>query len=126
MRAIRGAITVDKNTRKDILEASSELLKKIIELNKLEKEELISILFTATRDLDAVYPAVAAREMGLDRVPLLCFQEMDVKGSLARCIRVLVFIDKKSPLEEVKHVYLMEAVSLRPDLYINNEKERRE
>lgn len=126
MRAIRGAITVEKNTREDILEASGELLKEIIELNEIETEELVSILFTATTDLDAVYPAVAAREMGLDWVPLLCFQEMEVQGSLARCIRVLVFIDRKSPQEEIKHVYLREAVKLRPDLYINNEKERRE
>lgn len=126
MRAIRGAITVKNNTKEDILAASVELLKKIIELNNIQKEEMVSIIFTATTDLDAVYPAVAAREIGLDMVPLLCFQEMKVKDSLPRCIRVMFFIDRKSPLGEIKHVYLREAVSLRPDLNIIYEKERRE
>ncbi|HHU93033.1 MAG TPA: chorismate mutase [Halanaerobiaceae bacterium] len=126
MRAIRGAITVSKNTKEEILAASTELLEEILDANKIKNEELVSIIFTATTDLDAVYPAVAAREMGLDKVPLLCFQEMKVEGALEKCLRVMVFIDRKAPLEEIKHVYLREAVRLRPDLYINNEKERRE
>lgn len=116
MRAIRGAITVKRNTEEEILEASKELLRKIIELNKIKKEEIVSILFTATDDLDSVYPAVSARDMGLDRIPLLCFQEMKVKDSLRMCIRIMFYIDRDSSLEEIKHVYLKEAASLRPDL----------
>ncbi|MFY9394482.1 MAG: chorismate mutase, partial [Halanaerobiales bacterium] len=110
MRAIRGAITVSKNTKEEILAASTELLEEILDANKIKNEELVSIIFTATTDLDAVYPAVAAREMGLDKVPLLCFQEMKVEGALEKCLRVMVFIDRKAPLEEIKHVYLREAV----------------
>lgn len=75
MRAIRGAITVSKNTKEEILAASTELLEEILDANKIKNEELVSIIFTATTDLDAVYPAVAAREMGLDKVLFFAFRK---------------------------------------------------
>ncbi|MBM7581337.1 chorismate mutase [Caldicoprobacter guelmensis] len=115
VRAIRGAITVEENTRLEILNKTKKLLSTIIEKNDLCYEDIISIIFTATRDIDAVYPAVAAREMGLTQVPLLCCQEMYVEGSLGKCIRVLIHVqwaDDRVP----QHVYLEKAVNLRPDI----------
>ncbi len=116
MRAIRGAISVDKNSRRDILDATKELLEQIILLNKIEIEEFVSITFTATDDLDSVYPAVVAREIGLDKVPLLCFQEMNVKNSLRKCIRIMIYINRDCSLKDISHVYLKKAAYLRPDL----------
>jgi chorismate mutase len=115
IQAIRGAITVEGNTYDQILSKTKELLTAIIEKNNLCFEEVISIIFTATKDLDAVYPAVAARELGMTDIPLLCCQEMHVEGSLGKCIRVLVhayWSEGKTP----KHVYLENAVTLRPDI----------
>lgn len=116
MRAIRGAITVSENSKQAILEATEELLNTIIRANHLTDEEIISIIFTATYDLDKVYPALAARQLGLHLVPLLCFQEMKVINSLKKCIRVMVYIDRDCGFEEINHVYLRDAVILRPDL----------
>jgi chorismate mutase len=116
MRAIRGAITVSENSKQAILEATEELLNTIIRANHLTDEEIISIIFTATDDLDKVYPALAARQLGLHLVPLLCFQEMKVINSLKKCIRVMVYIDRDCGFEEINHVYLRDAVILRPDL----------
>jgi chorismate mutase len=96
------------------------LLKKIITRNDLTVEnitrDLVSVIFTATRDLDAVYPAVAAREMGWTNVPLLCMQEMGVGDSLERCIRVLIQWNTERKQSEMQHIYMGEAQSLRPDL----------
>lgn len=116
MRAIRGAISVDKNNRKDILQETKKLLKRIILENQIQTEEIVSIIFTATSDLDSVYPAVAAREIGLDKIPLLCFQEMEVKNSLRKCIRIMIYVNRDCSLEEVNHIYLNKAAYLRPDL----------
>src|SRR5690554_4964994 len=116
MKAIRGAITVSKNSKKDICESSKKLLTTIIEKNKLKPEEIISIIFTATTDLDKAYPAAAARELGIKLIPLLCFQEMYVVDSLNKCIRILLYVDRNCKHEDIKHVYLREAVALRPDL----------
>ncbi|MFP4015610.1 MAG: chorismate mutase [Halanaerobiales bacterium] len=116
MRAIRGAISVEKNNRTEILQSTKELLEYIIKENAISTEEMVSITFTATDDLDSVYPAVAARELGLDKVPLLCFQEMRVKNSLRKCIRVMLYVSRNCPLDEIKHVYLKKAAYLRPDL----------
>ncbi|QTL98223.1 chorismate mutase [Iocasia frigidifontis] len=116
MRGIRGAISVEKNTRTAILENTSLLLKEMIANNKLSENDIISIFFTATDDLDEVYPAVAARQLGFADIPLLCYQEMKVKDSLEKCIRVLMFVDFDCALQEVKHVYLKKAKKLRPDL----------
>ncbi|HLV10754.1 MAG TPA: chorismate mutase [Halanaerobiales bacterium] len=116
MKAIRGAITVPKNTKKAIYESSKKLLSTIIKDNKLKQEEIISIIFTATTDLDKAYPATAARELGIKLIPLLCFQEMYVVDSLKKCIRILLYVDRNCKHKDIKHVYLREAITLRPDL----------
>ena len=115
--SIRGAITVQKNTREAILEATQMMLEAIINENALEIEHIVQIHFSATKDLDAVYPAVAARAMGITSAALMCFQEMYVVGSLEKCIRVDVLVEQDGlTRENVKHQYLKEAQRLRPDL----------
>lgn len=116
VRGVRGAITVAENTKEEILQASRELLEEIIQRNGLAPDDIISVLFTATNDLDAAYPAVAAREMGWTGIPLLCAAEMHVAGSLRRCIRVLIQVETRLARDEVRHVYLREARVLRPDI----------
>jgi len=116
MRAIRGAITVDENTEKEILEAAGLLFKEIVEKNHLSEEEIVSIIFSVTPDLDAVYPARAIREMGYKNIPLFDVAEMYVKGSLSKVIRVLIFVNRDTPLDNMVHVYLRDAKKLRPDL----------
>jgi chorismate mutase len=115
-RGIRGAISVRANSPDAIIAATRELLEQIVAANDLRVEDLASAIFTATPDLDAAYPARAAREMGWMEVPLLCMQEMNVAGSLPRCVRVLVLWNTDKPPEQVRHVYLGEARTLRPDL----------
>ncbi len=116
VRAIRGAITVPENTREAILEGTRELLVEIIKRNSVEIEDLISIIFTATNDLNAAFPAVAARELGITDVSLMCTNEIDVPGSLRQCIRVLVHFNTVKANSEINHVYLKGATVLRPDL----------
>jgi chorismate mutase len=113
--ALRGATTVERNEAQAILDATGELTRTIMERNGLSPDDLVSCIFTATEDLDAEFPAVAARRLGLERVPLLCAREMPVPGSLPRVIRVLIhyYGDEAS---EPKHVYLGEASTLREDL----------
>jgi chorismate mutase len=115
-RALRGAITVDNNTREDILEGTTLLLKEIIERNNLKTDDMISVIFTATPDLNAVFPAVAARELGITNVSLLDMQELSVPGSLQKCIRILLHFNTDKKNNELKHVYLRGAAVLRPDL----------
>jgi chorismate mutase len=113
---IRGAITAEANSAGAIVAATRRLLEALVAANGLEPEDLASVIFTATPDLDAAYPACAAREMGWVHTPLLCVQEMAVPGSLARCIRVLVHWNTELPRQQVRHVYLDGAEVLRPDL----------
>ncbi|MGL4736801.1 MAG: chorismate mutase [Cellulosilyticaceae bacterium] len=113
---IRGAITVACNTKEEILEGATVLLDAIIAANDLVQDEMIQVLFTATKDLDAVYPAVAARTLGITDAALMCMQEMYVEGSLEKCIRVAVMCQGKLTQKTVKHCYLREAQKLRPDL----------
>mgnify|MGYP006287305949 FL=1 len=115
-RGIRGAITVDVNSRDEILAETRTLLRAIVEANGIQVADLASVIFTATADLDAVYPAVAARAMGWTAVPLLCMQEMAVLGSLPQCIRVLMHWNTDREPSDVRHVYLKGARALRPDL----------
>ena len=115
LRALRGAITVADNDADAILDATEELMRAVIEQNALDATDLVSCIFTCTRDLDAEFPAVAARRMGLSAVPLLCAHEIDVPGALPRVIRVLVHCSADESARP-KHVYLREAVSLRRDL----------
>ncbi len=114
--SIRGAITVATNTETDIFEASKILLEKIEEENKISKEDVISIVFTATKDLDQAYPARAARDLGYTYQALMCYNEMYVAGSLDKCIRIMLTCNSDRKQEDVKHIYLEGARILRPDL----------
>jgi chorismate mutase len=113
--ALRGAISVPHNDAQDILDATSELMGAIMERNSLAPENVVSCIFTATNDLNAEFPAVAARALGFDRVPLLCAREMPVPRSLPRVIRVLIHYYAEEG-HEAKHVYLGDAIALRADL----------
>ena len=115
LKGIRGATTSSENTRTEILLKTKELLEQICRKNEINPENIASVLFTMTPDLDAVFPAEAAREIGWSHVPLMCFQEIDVIGSLPTCIRVLVHYNCKSSFVPVP-VYLHEAKALRKDL----------
>jgi chorismate mutase len=115
-RGIRGATSVKANTPDAILTATRRLLEQIVAANHLHPNDIASAIFTATPDLDAAYPARAAREMGWVRVPLFCTQEMNVTGSLPRCIRVLLHCNTNQPPDRIRHIYLGDAQALRPDL----------
>jgi len=115
-RGIRGAVCAESNRPEPILSATTSLLKRIVAVNELSTGDLVSAIFTATPDLDAIHPARAAREIGWTHVPLLCLQEMVVEGCLERCIRVLIHWNTDRPPEAVRHVYLGKARALRPDL----------
>ncbi|PDW00204.1 chorismate mutase [Candidatus Chloroploca asiatica] len=114
-RGIRGATTCEANTREAILEATRELLEMIIEANRMEPEDIASAIFSTTPDLDAEYPAVAARAIGWTNTALLCGHEMKVPGGLPHCIRVLIHWNTTRSAEEVVHVYVRGATNLRPD-----------
>jgi chorismate mutase len=113
--ALRGAITVDRNEADAILDASRELMHELMERNGITPDQMVSCIFTCTDDLDAEFPAVAARDLGLDRVPLLCTREIDVPGALQRVIRVLLHYYGDGD-HAVQHVYLRDAKVLREDL----------
>lgn len=116
VRAIRGATTAEGNTREAIIGATLELIKAIEDANDLKRADSISIIFTVTKDLTAVFPAAAAREFGLTFVPLLDMQAPDIDGSLEKCIRIMIYINTERTKEEINHVYLRGAKVLRPDL----------
>lgn len=114
--SIRGAVTIEHNTKENILYNTKLLLNEIIKQNDIYIDDIISIIFTATKDIDAAYPAVAARELEIIHAGLMCFQEMYVKDSLKMCIRILVNIETDKKQKEMKHIYLKDAKKLRPDL----------
>jgi chorismate mutase len=116
VRALRGATTVEADDADEIVTATTELLSQILERNGATAEDLISIVFTTTPDLHAEFPAAAARAMGLGEVPLLGAQEMDVRGALPRCIRVLIHLYTERDYASLRHVYLGAARTLRSDL----------
>ena len=116
VRALRGAIQVDVDSREDILEATTELLAAVLERNELAAEDLISVVFTATPDLRAEFPAYAARQMGITDVPLLCASEIDVAGAMPRVLRLLAHVETERPRADLRHVYLRGAAQLRTDL----------
>jgi chorismate mutase len=116
VRGIRGATTVERDEAEAILRATEELLQAIVERNSIRPEEIASALFTVTPDLTAEFPAAAARRMGWTLVPLLNFTEIGVPGRLGRCVRVLIHVNTSRNQDEIVHVYLREATSLRPDL----------
>lgn len=115
-RGIRGATTVDSNTAAAIVEAARELLMRIEEANGLHAEDIASVIFSTTPDLNAEFPAVAARELGWVDTALFCTHEMAVSGSLERCIRVLIHWNTYCQARDIIHIYLRRAVSLRPDI----------
>ena len=116
VRAVRGAIQVDGDSREQILEGSAELVRAVLERNELAADDIISIVFTATPDLTAEFPAYAARLLGLTDVPLLCASEIAVPGALPRTLRLLAHVDTPRPRAELRHVYLRGAAALRTDL----------
>ncbi len=115
-RAIRGATRLTADDPVEMTEAVVELVSAMLERNQVDREALISVIFTATRDLTSSFPAAAARGVGLGDVPLLCAQEIDVAGALTRVVRVLAHADLDVPRSEVSHVYLRGAEVLRQDL----------
>jgi len=115
-RGIRGATSVTANTREDILEATQELLHKMIESNQIQKEAVACVYFTTTSDLNTEFPALAARQLGWTDVALLCGQEINVPGSLPRCIRILLLYNTEKRADEIVHVYIRGTEVLRQGL----------
>ncbi len=115
-RGIKGATTVERNGREEILAATSELLQLMVEHNNIDPDDVASALFTTTADLNAEFPAVAARQMGWSEVPLCCAHELDVPGSLRMCLRILLHVNTDRSAREINHVYIHGARVLRPDL----------
>ncbi len=119
--AIRGAITVEANEKNEILNKTEHLLKEILEQNSLNIKDIVSIIFTCTDDITVIYPAVAARKLGMVDTALFCCQEMKVDNSLRLCVRVLIHVQKESGFTP-KHIYLEKATQLRPDLVCHNKR----
>ena len=118
-RGIRGATTVEQNEREEILAATTELLQLLIQHNELRPEDVTSAIFTVTADLDAEFPALAARYLGWTEVALMCAREIPVPQSLGKCIRILLHVNTTHSAAEMQHVYLRGAVNLRPTLNVN-------
>jgi chorismate mutase len=116
IRAIRGAVQLDVDEREHLLESTRDLVTAVLVANRLSSDRLISILFTVTADLRSEFPAVAARELGLGDVPLLCTVEIDVPGALPRVVRLMAHAELDVPRADVQHVYLRGAVALRQDI----------
>jgi chorismate mutase len=116
VRAVRGATTVDDDTTDAITTRVVALLESVMERNELHEADLISILFTATDDIVSMFPATAARTMGLGAVPLICARELAITGSTPRCIRVMLHVNTERSRDEMRHVYLEGAQGLRDDL----------
>ena len=114
-RGVRGATTADANTSEDVLQAARQLLALMIRQNGIEPEDVASAVFSTTPDLDAEFPALAARQLGWFDVALMCIHEIDVPGSLRRCVRVLLHWNTDKPADEIVHVYIKQAANLRPD-----------
>lgn len=115
-RGVRGATTVESNSPDAIIDATKELLSAMIEVNEIQEDDVASAFFTVTQDLNAEFPAVAARQMGWTDVALLCGHEMNKPGSLPMCLRILLHVNTEKAAKEIKHVYLRGARVLRPDI----------
>ena len=116
IRGVRGATTVEADTNEEILTATRQLLALMIRVNQIRTEDVASALFSVTTDLNAEFPALAARQLGWLEVPMLCTHELSVPGSLPKCIRILVHWNTEKTQSQIQHVYIREAVRLRPDL----------
>lgn len=116
VRALRGATTVDADTPEQLHERVQSLLQHMLERNRVDKEDCISILFTATDDIHSMFPAAAAREIGFGDVPLICARELDIIGGTPRCVRVMMHVNTEMARRDLHHVYLEGARGLRDDL----------
>lgn len=116
IRAIRGATTVPEDDREKVVSSTAQLLTEMMNRNSVGKEDLVSIMFTSTPDLVSEFPAAAARRIGISDVPLLCASEINVKGAIPRCIRVMMHLYTDRDYGQLRHVYLGEARQLRTDL----------
>lgn len=119
-RAIRGATTSLANTAEDMLEATDEMLRVLIALNDLKVDEIVSVIFTTTPDLNATFPAISARNIGWSDIPLLCSHEMNVAGALQSAVRALIHVNTTKSAAEIRHVYLKGAKALRPEWAISD------
>ena len=116
VRAIRGAVQVDADERDQVLEATAELVAEVMRRNELTTDDVISVLFTATPDINSEFPALAARRVGFSDVPLMCATELDVPHALPRVVRLMAHVETERPRSEVQHVYLRGAQALRLDI----------
>ncbi|MCM3077890.1 MULTISPECIES: chorismate mutase [Brevibacillus] len=119
VRGVRGAITVENDTKEEVISATKLMLKEIISRNGLQPEDIASMLFTTTEDVSSVFPAQAARLLDGENwayVPLMCMREIPVPGSLPMCVRVIMHVNTDKSAKEIQHVFLRDAVKLRPDL----------
>ena len=116
VRAIRGAVQVDSDQREAIIEGTAELVAEVLTRNELTTDDVISVLFTATPDLTAEFPALAARKIGFHDVPLLCTVEIDVPGAMPRVVRLMMHVETARTRSEIRHVYLRGAKALRLDI----------
>lgn len=116
VRAVRGAVQLDRDDAEHMHERVSELLNAILERNSFQVEDLISVVFTATPDLHSDFPAVAARKLGITDVPLVCAQELDITGAMPRVVRILAHVETAAAKSEIAHVYLGAAAALRKDI----------
>lgn len=116
VRALRGAITIEKNEREDIFEAVEEMMSEIIDKNSISVEDIVSMVFTVTPDITAAFPAAGIRKMGITDVPLLDMIAPDVDNALKMCIRVMVYINSECGNSDLTHVYMRGAKVLRPDI----------
>lgn len=114
-RGVRGAAIVPENSSEAILATTRELLNSLIEANDIEPADVASAIFTVTHDLDATYPALAARQLGWLQVPLLCGLEIPVPDGMSHCLRILIHWNSRKEAQEIVHVYLGDAINLRPD-----------
>ncbi|MBU8771354.1 MULTISPECIES: chorismate mutase [Cytobacillus] len=117
IRGVRGAVTVDKNSESEILEATEMLIRQMIQENKINSEDVASVFISVTEELTAAFPAKAMRSIeGWTYVPVMCMREIPVEGSLRNCIRVMMHVNIDVPQQNICHIYLREAIQLRPDL----------
>lgn len=115
-RGVRGATTVKKNSKEAIVDATKEMLDEIVAINGIAPEDIASAFFSTTKDLNAEFPAIAARQIGWKDVPLMCMHEMEVPNSLPMCVRVMIHWNTNKSASEIRHVYMNGAEKLRPDL----------
>jgi len=116
VRAVRGAVQVEGYDRAEILAGTTDLVTEVMSRNQLSPDDVISVIFTATPDLTAEFPALAARKLGFQEVPLLCASELDVPGAMPRVVRLMAHVDTDRPRSEIQHVYLRGAAALRLDI----------